>query len=1081
MSSSPTICPCDTFVHPRVITNLPGQSSIAYRVGDYITFRHALLLSRTGEVELANWRPSAKGDLALQMMEWWAYVADILTFYNERIANQDYLRTADLPESVQRLIRILGYRPRPGIGATGTLGALMTGVAPFTVAQGFQVQSKPGPGQQAQIFELSSDTLIQAPAAVSADPLPNPALLGPDGASVLLQGVVSSVKKDDDLLLMERGWGGTDSNYAFVTVQTVSQESDPRGNKNTRVTFTQAPSLSQGALASDYRLLKSSQTAHFWQYPASPSQVLAGGGAGVADLDSLARGIKVGDVVEFEIAGGNAQPQLASVTRYSEKIWYANPKGYPTTTNPDPSVAPDQPAVAIPIPHTEIGFQPGLPNTSWCWGVNGPSLAQILNQNQAQPTGITAYLDQDQSLKFAATMMPDSGAAWWWYWGIDGPTLAQLLTANAARLTSLDAYIDTDKKLKFVAVMVKASGSGWWWYWGLDTATLNQTLTANNARLVSLDAYIDTDGTLKYAVIMVPEGAQTWWWYAGIDGNKLNEILQANSAQLISLSAYVDTDKNVKFAAVMVPSSGQAWWWYGGTDGVSLSQSLAQNNAQLNGLQAYLGTDGTVKLAAILGPAASQPVIDWYGNLSSLLVNYAFQDVGELVGTPATVFDGSQPSLLAVQPPTFPPGFDVPLLLSDANGNGESAQGSAGGDLSTLQLAGLASPAVSLMPPINVLFDLLAVSRGKTVANEILGSGDATIAIGQEFVLKNSPLTYLQSADSTSGSGYQSTLRVWVNGIRWKEVPSFYQQPANASVFVTREDEQNQTHVQFGDGINGARLPSGVNNVVATYRYGSGADSPASGTLTVILKQQPRLKAILNPLAVGGGADPDPPQQIKRYAPQSVLTFGRAVSGDDYETIAAQAPGVARAKAYWTWDVAQQRTVVKIYVGDDANAVGDAHTALAAADDPNRPVVVVLATAVPISLGFTVLVDPAYIPADVMNGVTTALVDPQSGLLGTDVIAIGQSIYLSQIYRACLRVPGAVAVHSLSFERKQLQSYLLFPFRPLHFISKFFPLQIGFPLLHLLEEYRFDPGEGGFFQLSASDLNVSTEVAGNGG
>ena len=90
------ICPCDTFVHPQVIFNSPGRNVLAYRSGDYITFRHALLLSRPDEIELQNWRPSAKGDLALQMVEWWAYLADILTFYNERIANQAYLRTADL-------------------------------------------------------------------------------------------------------------------------------------------------------------------------------------------------------------------------------------------------------------------------------------------------------------------------------------------------------------------------------------------------------------------------------------------------------------------------------------------------------------------------------------------------------------------------------------------------------------------------------------------------------------------------------------------------------------------------------------------------------------------------------------------------------------------------------------------------------------------------------------------------------------------------------------------------------------------------------------------------------------------------
>jgi hypothetical protein len=30
---------------------------------------------------------------------------------------------------------------------------------------------------------------------------------------------------------------------------------------------------------------------------------------------------------------------------------------------------------------------------------------------------------------------------------------------------------------------------------------------------------------------------------------------------------------------------------------------------------------------------------------------------------------------------------------------------------------------------------------------------------------------------------------------------------------------------------------------------------------------------------------------VRTYAPRAVLTFGRAVSADDYEAIAAQAPG----------------------------------------------------------------------------------------------------------------------------------------------------------------------------------------------
>ena len=59
MNTTSTICPCDTFVHPQLISNPPGRSTIAYRVGDYLSFREALLRGRPGEVELLNWRPGA--------------------------------------------------------------------------------------------------------------------------------------------------------------------------------------------------------------------------------------------------------------------------------------------------------------------------------------------------------------------------------------------------------------------------------------------------------------------------------------------------------------------------------------------------------------------------------------------------------------------------------------------------------------------------------------------------------------------------------------------------------------------------------------------------------------------------------------------------------------------------------------------------------------------------------------------------------------------------------------------------------------------------------------------------------------
>jgi len=223
-NGSSGICPCDKFVHPQIISNLSGRVTINYRVGDYVAFREALLRNRPGEVELLNWRPGAQGDLAVQMVEWWAYLSDILTFYNERIANEDYLRTAILPESVQGLIRLLAYRPRPGIGATGTLAALMTGTKPLTLPIGFQIQSKPGPGKQPQIFELGAQTIVQKPDIVVADPPDNPSLIGSDGNSVLVSGAITSIKAGAELLIVKKGWNASDSAYAVIAVTGTAPE-----------------------------------------------------------------------------------------------------------------------------------------------------------------------------------------------------------------------------------------------------------------------------------------------------------------------------------------------------------------------------------------------------------------------------------------------------------------------------------------------------------------------------------------------------------------------------------------------------------------------------------------------------------------------------------------------------------------------------------------------------------------------------------------------------------------------------------------------------------------------------------------
>jgi predicted phage baseplate assembly protein len=401
----------------------------------------------------------------------------------------------------------------------------------------------------------------------------------------------------------------------------------------------------------------------------------------------------------------------------------------------------------------------------------------------------------------------------------------------------------------------------------------------------------------------------------------------------------------------------------------------------------------------------------------------------------------------------------VPVLLEDPAGNATATTITLVGSPPTNATLGTLnpSPATGLASPIDIFFNLLGVSRGKTVASEVLGSGNPSVA-GQDFTLAQSPVTYFFDRVSVSGSNFTSTVHVSVNGVQWQEVQNFYGQLANAQVFVLREDDQGQTHVTFGDGVHGALLPTGTNNIVATYRYGAGAAAPAADTLTVVLTPTPGLKGVRNPLPPTGGGAPDSPAQLRSLAPQSVLTFNRAVSLDDYAAIALTASGVTQAVASFAFDPLAQRPVVTLWIAGDANAPAAAAAALAGTEMPNQGLSIKAAVALEAKLSLTYVRDPRYADTAVQASLTTALLDPNTGLLGANVIGIAQPIYQSQIAAACLAVPGVTAIQDVSLTT--LAGGGLVPWR-VNFIRRFIlPTTAA-----VCAGQSYSPGPGNYFSV----------------
>jgi hypothetical protein len=398
-------------------------------------------------------------------------------------------------------------------------------------------------------------------------------------------------------------------------------------------------------------------------------------------------------------------------------------------------------------------------------------------------------------------------------------------------------------------------------------------------------------------------------------------------------------------------------------------------------------------------------------SLGSVAVRYGWQDIGTIIGVPVpqlnalggtVTVDYTPPSSAtnALLQDVTGAGVPVTLLLDAGSGNFFLA---ASGTTPSPERPASVPLTAALSVPLRLLLNLVPVSRGKTVTGEVLGSGNASLT-SQSFTLAKSPLTYLSGA-----AGPVSTLQVTVNQIEWEEVTSFHGQPASARVFVvTRSPDQTVTTVTFGDGINGARLPSGTGNVVASYRYGSGQPAPKAGLLTMIGQPQLNLTSIQNPVPVSGGQDPQGPEDVRAAAPASVTTFARAISATDYEQIAAQAAGVDRAAASWTFDGTQQRTLVTVYVSGDPAAVTSARRALADTEDPSRPVVVTAANLIELSLSCKLVVADGQQASAVHDAAQAAVGD----LFSPGSMGIGQRLYRSAI-DAALTVPGVTAVRRL--------------------------------------------------------------------
>lgn len=417
----------------------------------------------------------------------------------------------------------------------------------------------------------------------------------------------------------------------------------------------------------------------------------------------------------------------------------------------------------------------------------------------------------------------------------------------------------------------------------------------------------------------------------------------------------------------------------------------------------------------------SSSSIDWIDDhRAQLTVYFGFSKIAEITNLPEEkLYDIDPLELDGVINETIDTTKVYELALVDYYSNNHIVKATFEEDTNSIKLGQGEGWETPLQMPVEAYGNIISVSRGETITNEILGTGDATVS-NQQFTLKKKPLSYF--LDSTAKSGVKNTLEVYVDGLKWKEVMVFYNIGSEEEVYIVRQDEEENSIVTFGDGKRGRRLPTGA-QVIAYYRFGAGKASPPSGIINQIANPVEGLNNVYNPLAATGGEDAELAENIRKYAPASILVLGRAVSIEDMVAIAQSIPGVRRAQASWEWNKQKQRPMVSIwYIGEDYLEAKISES-LRNMCDPSTPIIVNKASEIPVSLTIDIGIYPDYISEDIIENVTNVLTSYDNSILKTENQQIGFPFYRSKLFAEILTTEGAISVSSVYWNNNILKSF----------------------------------------------------------
>ena len=899
-------------VTPLPTANRPGLSQLVYRIGIHSSFLETMIarLSSHDYPALKGLSTRDRDDPSMALLDSWAIVADVLTFYQERIANEGYLRTATERRSVLEMAKLVGYKLRPGVSSSVFLAYTIDDNTKeeVTIPTGSRVQNIPGPDELPQSFETSEELKARAQwnnlKPRMTQPQTQDTIINGSknstikGSRIYLKGISTNLKPNDPLLIQ---FGSKTPEY-FTILRVEPVEKD----NHTLITLKK-----KHEAATD--VVEDLGKEQFVDFAGLITDLTRS--SSIQPRNSLRLSRKLKD-------------------QFGGKTWL----GYGTVSSFAPQL---RESLGIAAANAKVTSESRI--KVYTFQIKGGLFGHRIPRRTTIPVN--------------GGVIGDGG---------DWPIIERIGTGTPSVVGTVAIIAHEEEGNIYLDAPYDNIQPGSWMV--IETLKTDR-LTDKKTFIVRVKSVDVSQNRSKYGVsapttkieIDFLDGPDTKWIKISENLNVVSDTMKGDDFHVLRSTKVYAQPKELELAEEPIEKIV-----CGGTN----------DPLELDGFYEGLESGRWVIVSG------EREIEGTSGIRFSELAMLA--SVTQDIQRGSEEIDGKKNEIIL-------PGDKIHTFITLAK-----------------ELAYCFK-----RDTVKIYGNVVKATHGET-RQEILGSGDGSKAL-QSFELKHFPLTHVSASNPT---GVDRTLEVFVNDIKWHETDTLAGLERNARRFITETDDEDKTKITFGNGKEGARLPTGIENVRALYRNGIGGPGNVKAEQISLLVSKPLgVKEVINPLRASGGANRENRDQARKNVPLAVKALDRLVSVQDYEDFSRVFAGIGKARAVELSDRRRQLVHVTVAGAEDipidetSDLFKNLRQSLHDFGNPHQPIQLAIRELMFLVISARVSILPNYLWEPVATDLRKTLLDAFS----FERRELGQDIVLSDVMSVMQSVRGVAYVDIEAF------------------------------------------------------------------